>query len=268
MTTHTASYRLGGALVGHSGFVGGNLAAARDFDGLYRSTNVDEIAGRHFDTVVFSAAKAEKWRINQDPESDLRHIEDLERTLASFTATRLILISTVDVYKSPVGVDESTPIDTDGLHAYGAHRYRLEQSVRELHPRVHVVRLPGLYAPGLKKNVIYDLLNDNDVDRINPDAVLQYYDVTRLAEDLETVVQNDLELVNLATEPLETRVLAREVFGIELPKGTAGAPSVLYDMHSLHTEAFGAHGPYLASAEETLERLSRFVTVERTRGGA
>jgi hypothetical protein len=257
----TDPFVLGGALVGYSGFVGSNLAAAREFSGLYNSSNVDEMAGRHFDTVVFSAARAEKWRINQDPESDLVHIAELERILSSFRTERLVLISTVDVYAHPDGVDEDTEIELEGLHPYGAHRYRLEQFAREQHGQVHVVRLPGLFGPGIKKNVVFDLLHDNNVDRINPDVEIQYYDLARLADDIETVVRAELGLVNMATPPLRSSELARELFGVEL--APTGQGPVRYDMHTRHADAFGGSAPYVFSDEEVWRRLRSFVAAER-----
>lgn len=251
------------ALVGYTGFVGGNLAAQREFSELYNSSNVASIAGRHFDTVVFSAAKAEKWRINQDPEGDLRHIAELEAILRSFTTDRLVLMSTVDVYGDPRGVDEQTPIELDGLHAYGANRYRLEQSAREIHSSVSVLRLPGLFGPGLKKNVIYDLLNDNNVDRINPAGSFQYYNLAHLADDIDTVVGADLDLVNVSAEPVVTGDLASRVFGVELP--AVDAPAGSYDMRSIHADLFGGSDGYLYSRTQTLDELSAFVAAEQAR---
>ncbi len=51
------------------------------------------------------------------------------------------------------------------------------------------MRLPGLYGPGLKKNVIFDFLHDNDVHKIDSRGVFQFYDTTRLWRDLEIAVR-------------------------------------------------------------------------------
>ena len=59
------------ALIGHSGFVGGNLKAQMNFDHFFNSTNIAEIRGQKFDEVYISAAPAEKWRANKEPENDL-----------------------------------------------------------------------------------------------------------------------------------------------------------------------------------------------------
>ena len=65
------------ALIGYTGFVGGNLSAQRPFDALYNSSNIDDIAGRAFDLIVCAGARAEKWKANADPERDLANIESL-----------------------------------------------------------------------------------------------------------------------------------------------------------------------------------------------
>lgn len=248
-------------LVGYSGFVGGNLAQQRHFDLLVNSTNTGDLAGGRFGDVVFSAAKAEKWRANRDPAADSAHVAELERLLGTFSCHRLILMSTVDVYGVPIGVDESTPIDTVGLHAYGLHRHRLEQTARRLHDTVLVLRLPGLFGHGLKKNVVFDLLRDNQVDRIQPASTLQYYNLAHLRVDIERAESLQLDLLNLAAEPVSSADIVREVFGREpLPEQPA-LPIVHYDMRTRHGEA-GGNG-YLYDRDSVLEQLRQFVSTIR-----
>ena len=106
------------ALIGYSGFVGSTLLKQTVFEGLYRSTNIGEIEGKSFDTVVCAGAPAQKWIANREPEADRQKIEGLIAHLTSVRCKTFILISTVDVFKNSIGVDEETPVD-EGLHAYG-----------------------------------------------------------------------------------------------------------------------------------------------------
>ena len=53
------------ALIGHTGFVGGNLRVARPFDVLVNSANVEELRGKSFDLVVCAGVRAEKWKANR-----------------------------------------------------------------------------------------------------------------------------------------------------------------------------------------------------------
>src|SRR6185312_4312788 len=114
------------ALICHSGFVGGNLLSQYSFTDLYNSRNIDQIREQKFDLLVCAGARAEKWKANQSPVADLENIQSLIRNLEGVTAREAILISTVDVYPSPILVDENTEIAAEN-HAYGKNRFLLEQ---------------------------------------------------------------------------------------------------------------------------------------------
>ena len=43
------------ALIGHTGFVGSNLASSHRFDDVYNTANIAEIEGREYDLVVYGA---------------------------------------------------------------------------------------------------------------------------------------------------------------------------------------------------------------------
>ena len=64
------------ALIGHTGFVGSNILSGRPFDDLYNSSNLDQIAGKHYDLVVSAANRADSFRINEHPDEDLAEIEE------------------------------------------------------------------------------------------------------------------------------------------------------------------------------------------------
>jgi hypothetical protein len=65
------------------------------------------------------------------------------------------------------------------------------------------VRLPVVYGEGLKKNIIYDLLNKNQIKNINPNDILQYYPVDKLYLDINFSIKNNLSLINLSSEPIK-----------------------------------------------------------------
>src|SRR5213078_364845 len=92
------------ALIGYTGFVGSNLLRQRSFDACFNSANIDQIAGRSFDLVVCCGARAEKWKANAEPATDLDNIEYLTRAVERANIGTLVLISTVDVFVNPAGV--------------------------------------------------------------------------------------------------------------------------------------------------------------------
>ncbi len=251
------------ALIGYTGFVGGNLLAQRPFDALYNSSNIDEIAGRAFDLIVCAGAPAEKWKANADPERDLANIERLSAAVTRASARRFVLLSTVDVFGSPLVVDEQSPVSTGGLHAYGRNRRLLEDRIASGFDAT-IVRLPGLYGPGLKKNVIFDFLHDNDVGKIDSRGLFQFYDTTRLWSDLEIAVRNRLPLVHLATEPVSVVDVARVAFGVEFDNKVASTPA-RYDMRTRHASLFGGEGPYIEDSARVLDGIATFVATERAK---
>ena len=93
----------GTCLIGHTGFVGGNLVRQYAFEDCYNSRNIEQIRGRSYDLLVCCGVSAVKWQANQFPAEDRAGIDRLLENLASVTAARSILISTVDVYPSANG---------------------------------------------------------------------------------------------------------------------------------------------------------------------
>jgi nucleoside-diphosphate-sugar epimerase len=249
------------ALIGHTGFVGGNLRDQFRFDALFHSSDIEDIAGRHFDLLVCAGAPAAKWKANQDPSADRAGLSRLCRALAKVSAREVILISTVDVFGDPQGADEG--VTPRGATPYGQHRLELEEFITS-HFQSLVVRLPALFGPGLKKNAIYDLLNDNQVDRIDSRAVFQFYDVRRLWADVAAARRAGLALVHFATEPASMAEVAAAAFGRHFHNELPGKPA-RYDFRTRHAHLFGHQGGYLRTRAEVLVDLADFVARERAK---
>lgn len=247
------------ALIGYTGFVGGTLLRQRRFDELYNSRNIERIAGRRFDLVVCAGAPAEKWKANQDPAADWRSLQRLIDALSEVETDRLVLISTVDVFGRPVGVTEEN-IPTDATH-YGRHRYRLEQILSDWF-RTSIVRLPGLFGPGLKKNAIYDLIHDNQVERIDSRAVYQFYPMQYLWRDVQIALNAALPLVHFATGPVSMSDVVRSAFGRDFQNEVVPAPAV-YDLRTQYDALYRSSEGYLYSREQCLELIHEFVSSEK-----
>ncbi|WP_313684051.1 pyridine nucleotide transhydrogenase [Pantoea sp.] len=233
----------------------------RQFDSLYRSTNIDEIVGQTFDTVVCAGAPAQKWLANKDPAEDLQKIEALIEKLKTVTCRQFILISTVDVFKDPVNVDEATPIDTTGLHAYGLHRYYLEQFVSQHFPDALIVRLPGLVGPGLKKNIIYDFLHENNVAQIESRGVFQFYPMINLWYDIEIALQHKLKLLHLTAAPVSVADVAKHGFGFEFTNHVQDKPGN-YSMKSRYSHLFTSDADYQYNRRESLMAVRAYAQSE------
>lgn len=156
------------ALVGYTGFVGSNLyARARNrIKGVYNSQNVEKAYGLEPEILIYAGVRAEKYLANSAPERDLEMILDAEKNIRAINPQKLVLISTIDVYQNPVGVDETDSALSggkggtgNGIQPYGLNRYYLESWAAKNYPDALIVRLPGLYGYNIKKNFIYDYIH-------------------------------------------------------------------------------------------------------------
>jgi hypothetical protein len=246
----------GDALIGYTGFVGSNILAQRPFNLLYNSKNIAEIQGKNFDTVVCAGAPGTKWIANKNPEADLASIQSLINNLKTIKCNKFVLISTIDVYPQPLtGYDEDSAIDDDKLTPYGRHRHLLEQFVQDTFDSL-IIRLPGIYGQGLKKNVIFDLLNKVPVT-INPQSQLQFYWLKYIWADIQKALDNNLKVLNFAVEPVELEQIAKEVFGISI-KGNEDKPPAQYDMRTKYASLWAMGTPYLYSKDDILKHLKTF----------
>lgn len=251
------------ALIGHTGFVGSNLLANGGWTDLFNSRNFQELRGGQFDEVVCCGVSAVKWQANADPARDWAGIAPLLDVLDTVETRRFVLVSTIDVYGDPAsGVDEGHALSGAGNHAYGRHRLEVERRVAARFPSHAILRLPALFGPGLKKNVIFDLIHGNRLDAINPATSFQWYPLGRLAADMQRTQQLGLSLVNLFTEPLPTQELLDALFPAAVV-GDARHPAPRYDLRTRHGPEFGGIDGYVMGRGEVLAELARFVTRER-----
>jgi nucleoside-diphosphate-sugar epimerase len=227
---------------------------------MFRSTNIAQLANRTFDTVVCAGAPAQKWIANREPEADLQNIEKLIEHLKQMSCSHFTLISTVDVFRQPTGVDEDSPVDDD-LHAYGRNRLYLERFVAANFPDHLIVRLPGLVGPGLRKNIIFDFLNDNDVAAIDSRGVFQFYPMINLGYDLQTARAAGLKLVHLTAEPVSVGEISRSGFGRRFNQ-VLGNPPAHYDMRTRYASLFGGSGCYQYAARETIQAVRAYAQSE------
>jgi hypothetical protein len=253
--------KLTDALIGYTGFVGSTLLKQAPFESLYRSTNICDIEGRSFDTIVCAGAPAQKWIANREPEADRQKIDGLIAHLKTVQCKTFILISTVDVFKNSMGVDEETPVDESGLHAYGLHRRLLEKFIEDHFTNHLIVRLPGLVGPGLRKNVIFDFLNDNNLHAIESRGVFQFYPMVSLWYDIQTALNAGLKLVHLTAEPISVANVSMQGFGKVFEHVLPNLPAT-YDMRTIHAQVFGSTEVYQYSARETIQAIRAYAQSE------
>lgn len=306
------------ALVGYTGFVGSNIYAQGRFDAVYHSKNISQAYETNPDLLIYAGLRAEKYLANHAPEKDMALIRQAEENISRINPGKVVLISTIDVFKTPRGVDENSVVDTGDLQTYGYNRYQLELWVREAYPDALIIRLPGLFGKNIKKNFIYDYIHvipsmlredkfrelagkdpelkryyrplDNGFYRAevcvgdreklkekfrrlgfsalnftDSRSVYQFYDLSRLWEDIQTALEAGITLWHPATQPVSAGELYEYLTGEEFVNRLEGAPAD-YDYRTIHAEKFGGRDGYIQSREEVLRGISRFVEREKAGG--
>lgn len=298
-------------LVGYTGFVGSNIAKEGDFDGLFNSKNIEESYGKNPDLLVYSGVPAAKFIANQNPEKDMEIIENAKKNIEKINPKKIVLISTIDVYKNPNEVDEDSVIDLEDLHPYGYDRFLLEEWVRDNYKDHLVVRLPALYGDNLKKNFIFDMINiiptmlkkekfdelsskseliknsyykqDETFYHVNEDiedketlkeeflrvgfsslnftdsrASYQFYNLENLWKHINVALENNIKLLNLATEPVTSNEVYKKVYNEEFTNEiTNNVPH--YDYRTKYYELFDGNDGYIYDKEYVLEDIKKYV---------
>jgi len=245
------------ALIGYTGFVGGNLLSQQTFDDCYNSSNIEQIKDKSYDRIICAGVPAQKWIANREPIQDRENIQGLIQHLKTVKTEKFILISTVDVYPSPIDVDENSEIQLKDCHPYGKHRLELEQFISDNFDSI-IIRLPALFGSGLKKNIIFDFLNNNNIEQINPKGVFQFYCLDHLSKDIETALKNNLKLINISSEPTSVTEIAQLCLGHQFIN-EVDAAGIKYDYKSCYAEYFGGNHGYLYSKDQVLSDLKSYI---------
>lgn len=246
------------ALIGYSGFIGSNIRKHAKFSDYYDIENISKIQGKKYDLVVSAATRAERWWANQNQKEDWKGIKNLLDNLKLVKVKHFVLISTVDVYPNPNGINEDYQIkEKDLKQAYGLNRFKMENFVRKTFPKVTVLRLPQTYGIGLKKNFVYDLIHNNALDFTHKDSLLQFYNLDNLWKDIKKAVDNNIQILNLAVEPVTAKELAKYTLGLDF-KTITQSPPFSYNMTT-------KYGKYFYKKAKVLKELKKFIATERAK---
>lgn len=202
-------------LVGDTGLVGTSLREQTTFDHTFNSSNIEDLKNiaKDGDDIYLACLPAAKWLVNKNLEQDIENIYFILAQLQDIRFSNIILISTIDVYcDSPLGVDETFKPFVKNI-SYGTNRSLFETLVRTKlkYDKLNIFRLPALFNKHIKKNIVYDMLYNNNVEKINANSSFQWYNLDHLYEHITFFTRhyNEDEIFNLFPEPLDTRELIK-----------------------------------------------------------
>ena len=201
------------AIIGYTGFVGSNLVNQRRFDFMFNSKNISEITNHEYDIVVCAGISSLKWMAIKDPVEDFIKIENLIESIRNVKCNRFVLISTIDVYEK-TSDNPNLSKCTSNHHAYGVNRCNAEDQMKKIFgEKLLIIRLPAVFGRNLKKNVLFDLLNNNIRGKINLCDKYQWYNIKWLCEDLGAILGSEnLSEINLFSEPIMLKEIVETFF--------------------------------------------------------
>jgi len=232
------------ALIGHTGFIGSNLKNDFLFDDFYNSKNIKDIEGKEYNLIVSCGNSSTRWKVNQNPKKDLENIKQFIESIKKVKVNKFVLISTIDV----LGDLEKNP--------YGQIRLYLENFIKSHFRDYLIVRLPIVYGHNFKKNIIYDALNNHELNKVNTEAKVQIYNVKNLMKDIQIALKNNLKVLNIATEPIVVKEIYKEVFNLNIDNSPR--PKFEHNMKTDHAKLFGKEKDYLYNKKEILNEFKLF----------
>lgn len=246
-------------LVGNTGFVGKNLKENIKFEYEFNSTNIEKIIECPSGCDVYlSCLPATKWKVNQNIYDDIKNIISILGFIRKNNYNNVYLMSTIDVYSdSPLEVDEDYTPNFSSLN-YGSNRLLFEYSLKQVIDckNLYIFRLPALFGKSLKKNVIFDLINDNQLEKINLNSYYQWYDLNDLANHIKQFSSFDGGVFNLFTEPVYTYDLVQIFF----PNKKIG---YLGDIINYNYKTKYHKTGYVYDVQESLDKIKNFLMGEQ-----
>jgi hypothetical protein len=244
-------------LVGNTGLVGQTLKENIKFDLEFNSKNINLFENSVKDgcELWLSCLPATKWMVNKNLNQDIENIMSIINIIKHKTYSRVILISTIDVYSdSPMLSNEDYKPNFGGL-SYGSNRLLFEYLVDKFLTKddYKVYRLPALFNNKIKKNILFDLINNNNVESINRNSYFQWYNLDNLHTFILETYKTQRSVFNLFTEPLRTLEII-ELFPQYSNKIPYISGGVVYDYKTNLTES-----GYIQTAEEVLKEIKKLV---------
>jgi nucleoside-diphosphate-sugar epimerase len=195
-------------IIGAKGFIGSAITTEAIARGYAVTTvtqsNYKQRKGRKAELLINAAGNAVKFLDDQDPlEGFSRSVTTTLTLLQNFQYEHCIHISSSAVYpneSSPSETRETLPLDPQMMTNYGFHKWMSEQVVRHYAPGAMILRLGGCVGKGLKKNAVFDLLNNHPL-HVHPDSSFQYINTKDIAHAIFSLyegpymtAQHDLQM--------------------------------------------------------------------------
>ena len=203
-------------IIGYTGFVGSNIInkyGSIVFDEFYNSKNIDSI-NTNYNVIVFAGLPGNVGYANKNHKEDLENVNFLMNKLQNIKCNKFILISTINVYPCLHSQHtESEVLEVEkSIDYYGKHRLMFEKFISESYDDYSILRLPSIYGTNLKKGILFDLLNKHYLEDICIEDKLQFYDLSDINDHIKYVIDNNIKILNLVSEPIYVKDILDGIF--------------------------------------------------------
>lgn len=188
-------------VIGYTGFVGNKIYLKLKKENPntlgFNTKNIHKIKKGHFNEVFCAALPAKKWIANKNPTKDFNNIKKLVSFVKTIKVNIFYLISTIDC--------------EFGSGDYGKNRLYFENFVKKKFKKFVIIRLPALFGKGLKKNILYDLINNNQIEKINIHDQYQWFDLDRIFLEIKKIRRNKFtnKVIKLYSEPVSNKDISK-----------------------------------------------------------
>jgi nucleoside-diphosphate-sugar epimerase len=197
-------------IIGNTGLVGTTLCKSINFDLKFNSSNLTDFPNIVKDDteLYLTCLPATKWIVNKNTTEDFENMMNIINLIKMKKYKKVVLISTIDVYNSSELKSNENTIPLIRNFNYGNNRYLFEILVKEYlqTEELKIFRLPALFNQHIKKNILFDLINNNNVESINANSSYQWYNLNNLSNDIIKFSEkypNEI-IFNLFPEPIDS----------------------------------------------------------------
>ena len=96
----------------------------------------------------------------------------------------------------------------------------------------------------------------------NPDSQFQFYPLSCLWKDIQRALKNNIKILNVVSEPLLAKNLAKKVLNINLPENQA--KRYVYDLKTEYSEIWQGPKGYLYSKDFLYSDIDRFFSQQKS----
>lgn len=254
------------ALIGYTGFVGKNVKKLHKFKYHFNSKNIKKIRNKKFNNIFCCGLPSLMWKANKFPSKDLKNILNLKADLSNVRCKKFILISSVEVYDHRFVSNEKKFFLKKKKLNYGFNRLVFEKFIEKNFPKILILRMPVIYGKYLKKNILFDIINLKNLDKINLEDQLQFYNIKNIFKHINICKINNIKKINLISEPIKVKEIVKKLRPEALIQCKSDRQNKrTYNVKSIYSKFFNKKKNYIISKEKTLLDMKKFYKSQKNK---